>query len=464
LLTVISCCVFAARSFGTQVHRSKRYPFWKSTRSSSPGGGAAKYAWLSVRRGYFRSFIPFAVSMCAVILLAQLTYTAQLYESKLDVLNENTAIKGHFTDVSGKQIDGLTVFGYIVHDLYRSGMVSEVSMSKRESYLYFGDLGPYVSENEYGSVITIPSPSSFAYETYLNRLKQEPGIISTNDLSSVPEFYYSSNITTQFLDGYDASFLAGEMTSLPSCMVSTHFMEKHGVKLGDTITVAVTSGRGYKICDLYVAGSYVKAGKEDNIYCQLGYYIPLDNISSPEFMAAKPRSYTFDCVSFTLNDTGNLTAFKEYLSKAGYSEVNTLRKIRCFPVLEDHNFLTTQSSMIQRIWYIDHTFPVIYVAVELLAGLIPFILVRLRKREVAIMRSLGASYRTSFFSMFLEQAILCLAGSAAGIAVWLAANGTPSRLGTMLVVTFMICWLAGTAVSLWNMMVSAVRAILRAEE
>jgi len=462
LLTVISCCIFAALSFGTHAHRRKAYPFSIKARSSSLDGGSLKYAWLSVKRGLVRSIIPFAVSVCAVILLLQLTHTAQLYKAKLDDINNSTVIKGHFTDIKGKQIDGLTVFGYVVNDLYKSGLLSEISMSKTDWYIYIGKYGD--TGFEPAAETSIPT-SGFSYETFMNMLRQQSWFIYTNDLYSVPEFYYSSDISTQFLDGYDSSFLADKVAdSLPCCMVSTDFMELNDIKLGDTITIVKTNGRHYSVHDLKVVGSYVKAGKENNIYCQLDFYVPTDILSDPNTSSNWLRTFTFNCVSFTLNDSNNLTAFKDYLADSGYSEVNNIRKIRCFPVLEDHNFLTTQSSMIQRIWYVDHTFPVVYVAVELLACLIPFILVKLRKREIAVMRSLGASRVTSFFSMFFEQAMLCIAGSAAGFAVWLYVNRVQNRLGMMLAVMFAICWLAGSSVSLWNIIGSGVRSILKAEE
>jgi ABC-type lipoprotein release transport system permease subunit len=456
VLAILSCFIFANRTARTNSRRRGLSVFGKGTRSRSLSGGAVKYALLSVTRGYFRSAIPLVVSACAAALLLQLMYTTDIYAKRLDDFNADSTIHGYLTDMRGRQIGGLSIGAGVVSDLYSTGLLSDISAARRESYYYMAG---------YSNQETAEQPTSFAAETLLNRVKLGPGLIFTNNLRDVPEFYYSTEMTAHFMDGVDASIFGQEDgRGIPNCIVSTAFMEQNAVEAGDVITVAVTSGKWYEWIDLRVVGSYVKAGKEDNIYCPLSYYISPSLLLSGETGADTLRRYSFTSASFTLKSGENLSGFKEYLRERGYSEVNKIHKIRSFLIIEDKSFLSTQSSMSQRMWYIERTFPVIYLAVGLLGGLIPFILIQQRKREIAVMRGQGAARKTAFFSMFLEQALLCAAGTAVGFAGWQVIAGGFTPAGMALTGAYVLCWLIGASVSLGHINNSAVRAILKAEE
>lgn len=120
--------------------------------------------------------------------------------------------------------------------------------------------------------------------------------------------------------------------------------------------------------------------------------------------------------------------------------------------------------MSQRLWYMQRIFPALYILLELLAALIPFIIVRLRKRESALMRAQGAAKHTAIFSLFWEQVMLCVPGMIIGAGVWLAAPGTPTRTGAVLTTLFTLLWLLGSGASAMSLSRGSVRTILRAEE
>ncbi|HPG92139.1 MAG TPA: hypothetical protein PK675_01870, partial [Clostridia bacterium] len=161
---------------------------------------------------------------------------------------------------------------------------------------------------------------------------------------------------------------------------------------------------------------------------------------------------------------GILSEFKSILNEYGYSEVSRLHSKRIFIVLEDREFLNTTSAISQRIWYMNNTFPVIYVLLEFIAGFAPFILVQMRKREIAMMRGQGANPKISFLSIFYEQLFLCLTGAALGIGGYLLVMKTINSLGLILAGLFVVCWLIGTAISINRINHCSVRSILKAEE
>lgn len=465
-LSVLSCRIFAALSIKNRVHKPKAFMAKRESRSSSLRGGPLKYAWLSVKRGGFRSAIPFFASTCAVLLLLQLSYTFELNVRNLDDFNTNTPVKGYFTDDRGRMVSKLSISGNSVNYLYLSGLTSEISVSKRGSYYY---IGPSNDEKTLDSVNRILHPrTSFAQETFYNKLRLGPGIIYTNNLLASPEFYYSRSITTNFLNGYDLSFLGKEPAGEGiDCMVSTSFLEENKLNLGDVVKVAVyvlsDDINMFWFQDLHIVGSYVKAGAEDNIYCQLAAYIPPSLLGNAEATAEDFRFYSLSSASFTF-ESSNLVELKEYLKSKGFSEVNRPDRIRNYIVIEDKMFLTTQSTMNRRIWHMRITYPFIYLAVELLSCLLPYLLIQVRKREIAVMRSLGASKITSVLSMLIEQAMLCIAGVVVGNMVWHVFVKDSSTIGAILVIVFAFLWFAGTVFSVRQINNSSVKSILAAKE
>jgi ABC-type lipoprotein release transport system permease subunit len=467
LLAVLSCRIFAGMCLRSHNRKRRKYAFLKRARSSSLTGGPLKFSWLSVKRGCLRSFVPAAVCLCAVVLLNQLVYTAEGNKKKLSDLSRNTSTMGYLTDSKGHKIDGLNIGGAALNGLYSSDQLSDIHTSKRICYYYLSKASEM--DEALDSLLPKIYATSFSFETFMNKLNSGPGLIYTNDFSSVPEFYYSTKITTNYLDGYDESLFTRDAGDTASCLVSESFMREQGIKAGDTIAVLILreEALGRQSVDtqeLFVAGSYIKAGKDDNIYCQLDAYVSEFQLSDPGADADTLRQYTFSSASFTLKNSEGLSAFKAYLFEKGYSEVNTLRSIRSFVVLEDIAYLRTKSAMNRRIWYMDHAFPVIYVAILLFAGLIPFIFILLRKREIAIMRSMGASKTTACLSMFFEQVMLCIPGSMIGYIVLRIIHRVFNLFGFLLTCAFILCWLFGALLSIKNINRFAVQEILRVEE
>ncbi len=455
---VLSCLFFTLLCLKGHQQRQRR-TFRNGTRSRSLNGGVLKYAWLSVSRGAFRTVLPVLVCACAVLLLTQLSHTITEYREQMENLQKNTVIEGYFTDIGGQQLGGLSVESSVVQDLYSSGYLSEIRLSIDSHYKYYG-VYDEAGELQIKDQLVIPPSNSFAYETLVNRILTGPNLICTNKLSTVQEFYYSPGVVTEYFPGYGPEIFTKEYSEEVPCMVSTAFLQDNGLKPGDTIAVLSYDDTWHSvyITELIIAGSFVKEGTTDNIYCPLGSYISPFFYIQEELSRAEARK-SFSGASFQLTDSSVLSDFKEFLAERGYSEVSRIGILRNFITIEDKSYLSTMSAMTQRIWYMEHTFPVIYLLVELLAALVPCILLQLRRRELAIMRSQGASKRTAFFSLFTEQLMLAPVGAILGILL----GGVPKNGGLWLVFAFVVFWLLGSALSLWKLNRSSVRSILKSE-
>ena len=149
---------------------------------------------------------------------------------------------------------------------------------------------------------------------------------------------------------------------------------------------------------------------------------------------------------------------KQYLRAQGYSQVNQVRTIRSFILLEDQNFLATRESMEQKISLMDQVFPVLYGLTLALAVICSYILVKMRRTEITVMRLQGTPRRICFLTVLLEQLALLLAGAAAGTAVWSLGNSVMTDEWLLFPTAFVLCWIAGTVVSALVMMRGNIRA------
>lgn len=460
LAAIMSSFIFSALCIKSHKNRRRISLLALKTRSNSLNGGALKYAWLSIKRGFSRTAIPVIVTACIVVLFFQLIHISFIYDQKLQDLKENSTIQGVLTDIKGRKTDGIIVDGFTVNEIYRSGMIADVTLTNHINFLYRGIT--IHDEIETGLPKFQPPSTGFTQETLINQIGAGTKLIFTNNFEKSPEFYYNSKVTTEFLPGYDLSmFESSDENALGGCIVSTDFMAVRGIELGDTIQLLYYSYDFYTY-DIKVVGSFVKAGTMDNIYLPLRYTVPVEIFF--EESQERLSYYSFESMRFTVPNGAKLDAFKQYLIEKGYSEVGKVRQKRLFIMLEDKEFLRSISAMTQRIGYMNVTFPLIYAIGLALGGLIPYILIQLRKREIAVMRAQGASKGRALMSMLIEQVLLSAVGLVLGLGVWALLGNSLSILGFILTAAYFAAWLIGTFKSIKKINDCTVQSILKAEE
>jgi ABC-type lipoprotein release transport system permease subunit len=443
---LLSCLAFTLRTFRPKnPRRPKRKTIKKVGRSANLTGGPLKYALLSILRGGVRSAVVPALALAAVMFFGQLAQTAQSYEDRLTQIQADTVLSGCFTNIHGKQVRDLTLEAFDLNNLSRSGYVTQLNVAKAIPYMYWGRYDEN-GQLQYSENAQTPT-TDFAMETFIDKLMSGPRLVMTNDIASAPEFFYSVSVKTDYMDGYDASVLSAPLPDdgVPCCLVSTDFMEQSGVQYGDTIDVVWYGERRLNDTALRVVGSFERQGSKDNIYCQLSYFV------DPEVLFAGGDSaqlypYTFDSASFKV-PASHLGEFKDYLSGYGYSDARHIGSVRAFVLLEDKIFNDTVDTLTQQNRYIRALYPCLYALTGIIGMLVAFLLVAGRKSEYAIMRGLGARRIIPFLSLFTEQALLCIAGLALGIGVWVLAGGGANPLQLLLTAGFALCYLLGSAVS-----------------
>ena len=151
--------------------------------------------------------------------------------------------------------------------------------------------------------------------------------------------------------------------------------------------------------------------------------------------------------TFSIPSCTDLTSVKQALHDMGLSEVGRISSIRNFVIINDAAYLTTERAAAQRLWYMQHLFPVVYAIALGLAYLLAFLQVQSRRRELRTMRSVGADRKTAYGSLFLEQLMLAALGAVLGAGLCLVL-GWGSRLGLGLTAAFAVLWLLGAHVAL----------------
>lgn len=441
ILALASCLVFSVVSLERRHKRRRTRRTAQGARSRSLKGGALTYARLSARRGGFRSLVPVLAGVCAAVLFCQLTGTVTRYDHQLMKLRADSSVRGSMTDFSGRSTTGLVLDQGVVNQIAELPGVTDLTWMTATSY--------YLAE-VYRDGVKISGPglpeqptTSFEEERYMANLAAGPELILINRLEGAPEFMYSTSLVTQWLEGYDSSVFAEENGALERniCAIPTDLMDQYDIRLGDTIELEVLCSNQYEqyrnLVRFLVVCSYVQEGRSNNIYTTL---------RGPQYGGVN-LNRAISGATFSIPSCTDLAAVKQALYDMGLSAVGKLRPVRNFVIINDAAYLTTERAAAQRLWYMQHLFPVVYAIALGLAYLLAFLQVQSRRRELRTMRSVGADRKTAYGSLFLEQLMLAALGAVLGAGLCLAL-GWGSRLGLGLTAAFAVLWLLGAHVAL----------------
>lgn len=493
-VALLSCLVFLTIAFRVnQMKRRRNTGPQKEGKTSRLRGGSRKYAILSILRGGTRTTVVPLLAVAVVFFLGQLATTSANYHEQLDGIYENTTISGKFTDIHGKQIGDQVIDAYNVMNLYRTGMIEDLSVSRDQWVLMNGT--PLHADGTEGVANQIIMPENEYKFENMERMfgKSVLGIqmIAINDFNSAPEFYYLDNVAVNFLEGYDESILTVPTGSeeIYYCITSSDLMENYDIVLGDTIRVSPFTtdsrkpsyGDPLDFYDLLVVGSYEQQSSVETIYVPLPLMfdtsliwdvgqrtdeevIPIseevqiseytetqifdENSVPTEAQKESLLDTVFYSSTFNVRDSRQLSELKDYLIDYGYSQVNNIGKYRTFIVIDDAIFNNAVAGLKQQIRYTNTLYPFLYVLVGVIAFVVSYLLVVNRRMELAILRGLGATSLTTFLSFFMEQSFLCLLGVGIGVTGWILLRGSLIPQHLWLALGFVGCYFIGSGLSI----------------
>lgn len=284
-----------------------------------------------------------------------------------------------------------------------------------------------------------------------------PEIVFTNSLKGSPEFLYSTSIQTEYLEGYDETLFTSPCEDEDICMVPTTVMEEYGMSLGDQLYLEIAVDNGTFPMILTVVGSYVQEAASDRVYAPITLFESTGGMVSDGQIATSSASgrfhpcihgvMTYQSATFSIKSCADLDNIKSRLYSLGLSEPHKLRSVRCFATINDSSYLSALYSSQQRLWYMQRLFPIIDVLAVALAFFLGRLLLGRRSGEVQTLRSMGASVGTVFWSLYLEQLMLCLLGVILGLGCC-TAFGWVNGSGSLWLAAFFLSWLLGALTAL----------------
>lgn len=269
-VTVGFALLVTARRKTVRKRRTPRVP--KRTARSVYGGGRLKYAWLSLRRGHLRTAATVAVAVVATLFVGQLSATSHGYRLQLAAIRANTVIHGYCSNADGLSMDGLTVEGDSVQQLYESDLLASLDVSREIGYYRFLGVSSDIDGNAYDVPAAEIPQSSFAYETMLDQMGREEPWIATTSLQNSTEFYHAAEVDVQWLEGFDERCLHGDEAAL--CVLPRSLAEREHIALGSVARFLVRVDYGLETVDLFVVGTYVPQNGRETLYTPLNFTFP----------------------------------------------------------------------------------------------------------------------------------------------------------------------------------------------
>ena len=487
LLALAFCLIFMRRAYreGTFDRGSSRVRVPRG-RTSAGGRGSFRFAALSIKRGGTRSLIVPAVAAALTVTVVFLSGVYQGWRGELDAAYGGMRITGSAVSTNGRYHSGLVIPPDSIRSLLALENTEDVYVSRSFRYWIPSEMPPFGS-------------SAFSLEQRSDWISAQPDITATNALAGAKEFYYSEP-SVRWLDGWDESFLAddkyepflvsafktpeksvnenGEIVlvfdseQIPA-VIGDAFAEAHGLSPGDDFEVmfrenAFTQGVELN-ASLRVVGIYAQSDNAAQIYVPLAWAVPPDAVFGeydPDEHPAPSYGYfaqpaagfdpldyffysqiTYSTCRFTFSSASGIDAVRRELNEAGFSRVGKLGRLRGMTlVLYDARFVRLTDTLGRYVTTGTIMMAVIAALVAVCGFVISWLLINGRKQEFALMRGFGTKKRRIFASFFLEQALLCGAGTLIGAAA-IPIFGAGGWLPPVAAAAFAVCYLAGCAVS-----------------
>ena len=277
-----------------------------------------------------------------------------------------------------------------------------------------------------------------------NKTQQQDLLRALNITALVPDLEgWVPYITWQ--EGYDITVLEGHE---PVCLAPLS-MEK---PLGSTVQLPL--GGAYKglTIQLTIVGLYGKeyrsADDVDTFYCPLG--------TLEDFLREHERKITYNIVEMELQKLNRLGEFKAQMSELG------MEKGSARLTVNDALLQQVTAKFRQHIRLLNTLLPVLLAVVAGIGFGLSFLLLRGRKKEAAVLRSLGTR-RGQVFGMFLcETAAQALSGTLLGGLLARMVMGK-SAFALQYLAMVLGCFLLGGAVAVWKLAKANVFTVMTGE-
>lgn len=412
--------------------------------TSVKGKGVLRYGASGFERGGKRSAAVILICFTLSLLLCMFAAMDLQRQDDLKQLYENTEINGSIVSLNGRYRSDLIISENLVRKFNQSGFVKEFHVSNaQQRYWLDGEMPSFAA-------------TSFGEESRDAWIAKQCRLIFSDTLDAAPDFFYTP-ASIIWKDGYDESFLSEQYPKIGEYMVWD--LSRRQTVMKEAVPALIPAGRfdeetlKQEEIEVESTGGTLRL-KPVGIYNETsslpGIYLPLALIYDPQNLYQQPEEsrnyyqpdFTFTAGCFKLKSSENLSAFKDFLAKNRYSEVNNAHYDRTTILLEDAAFLDTMSTLQRGITFMRMIYPVLIGFTVLTGFLISWLMINGRRMDFAIMKGLGTDRFRVFMIFFLEQAYASLTG----ILPVLILSFFISK--PLVIVLFAAAYLAGTALSI----------------
>lgn len=366
----------------------------------------------SVFRNGIRSlgtFLSVAAMACFIILFSQ---NICRLEDELTSIAETVPVKAEILSLTGA--GSPRIEQQVVEEIFRTGFVREANL-KAELFYAFPESKP----NKSGSVCSCVT--SCGLERQLSRHLDSIVWAENWDL----EKWETSNDGAVILP-LSYGITSGSITEM------TFALHRSAAAYTDKVFVA-----GVYNDSLDEEDYIMSLEGESYIFATVSW---LEKITENGAFGDERPVYSY--ASFLLTHCENINDFKSKMQAMGFNQPDTGLKL----VITDRLLASAIDPLLKNISLQKNLLPLMFFMVAVLGAALCFLSINSRRREFAVMRSLGGSACTAFASGLSELLLLCVMGFALGSTVYFRAGTGMSY--SIIVLIFTACFMAGGSVSL----------------
>lgn len=476
LFTIILGIAFTAGVF--------RRPSVVLTHAGTTFRRRTRFTWKLVLRSIVRNgaksvLLP-AVSLVLAAFIAFFAADIEKSRAQIKELNENATISAYLTTMNGRRADLLKIEDYQVRPLLNSKYIKDVN---------------YSTSGAWGSVyikvpttLTIDENNAADYEPY----GLKPGdVLETFCLEDISYAKANFNAHIPIKEGSELEFLPGYKESVfrtnqKVCAISKEILEQKNLKLGDELLLNMVFGEEPYSLRLFFTATLVAAyepsddsklclpigllspsGSDsaplaaeqleayDQIWSHLawGYPYPTPSEPLPENLYIPDNfPFIYKSFSFTLKNASELDEFKAFAKKVGYGSISRNDKsygdMRLALVIDDARLTTSVNNIQRHIDYMNILNIVLYALSAIISFVLAYLMTKSRRKDLAMMRSMGSGYLKTFNTLFLEQALLFLFGCAISVGLVTLINHGFTLYQLMYLGGYALCCLTGIIISI----------------
>lgn len=420
------------------------------------------YSVRSVFRNLYVSGVMVLIPIGSAIFMILFSNVIDHYELSKWEAYENIPVEGYFVTPYGRYINSSQISEEMLEKVGKSKNVERSYKSLSYKYEYIGkldkDLDKDVFEQKMQELVekeymelAMPK-TSFGLDHKLSEFLNCYEIVQTDNISRTKEFFGAVSPKIDFSVGYegmydeeDSDFLKRENADVINVLLNRRFMEENGIKEGDSIVIGairiyyddLTSQTTYDHMPIRckVVGKFNSVSDKNNIYTNMDLNAQNEH----------------DFINYRLKETHNLKHLRDMLAEQGLQSVGYIGDVRVSFIIQDKELVSTIESIDNNIMFMTLLRYILFGLIVVISFISAYLSMRIRQKEVAIIRSMGTGRMRTFLMFFLEQNLITLCGVAVGTLLACLYIGSVSTSLILMMVGLYICYMLGSGLCIMKM-------------